>query len=124
MNQKSDDVGVNVLLYLYDNPHSTTSKIAKEIWEVEDDTDYRNKDRKVRYYLEDKYDHLVDKEKADGKNYYTIKQGSVYLGYGKINVESFSGYEVSIGLGEVIIHYDKEDRPLVITLNSEDSEED
>lgn len=113
------DVGLEALLYLSDNPHSTTSDIAKAIYDLDGDVDeLRKKDNKVRYHLENKYDLVVNSEKKDGTKHYSIDEERFYYGAGKIDIVTPDGDDISIGLGRCLLIQDDEGRPTVISLSS------
>lgn len=98
-------------LYTAEEPYTTTD-IAKEIFEPEDDEDLRNAERKVRYHLEEN-DWLVDVDESNGKKEFTLDGDSVFFGVGRINIKTLFGDEVDIGLGEVMLYMDQEDKPTV-----------
>lgn len=118
MVKNKNGVGIGVLLQLYKNPGSTTTELAKSILDANNDdvADLRNKDNKIRYYLENKYKLVVKSEKADGKKHYYIDEERFFYGAGKIDILTTDGNEISVGLGSVILLQDEEGRPTVISL--------
>lgn len=95
------------LLYLATHPDSTTSEVAGAVFDPDTDDEMRTADRKVRYYLTEKYPHLVE-EDGDGKSTYSVK-GEVDAGMGRIQIQSFAGDEYSVGLGGAVVYRDEED---------------
>ena len=95
------------LLYLETHPNSTTSDVAKAVFDPEDDDELRSADRKVRYYFEDKFPHLIDADE-NGKTTYRLKGDMVEAGLGRLEIQSFEGDELSIGLGGVVVWPDSD----------------
>lgn len=122
MPRNNNGIGIKILLHLYENPDSTTSEIAKSVFEIEDGDvpDLRNKDNKIRYYLEKKFKLAVESEKVDGKKRYRIDEDRFFYGIGKIDIVTDEEMEISVGLGSVILMQDNEGRPTVISLEDED----
>lgn len=98
----TDDPAPAALLYLATHPGATTSEVAKAVFDPDDDDDMRLSDRKIRYYFQDKYPHLIDAD-ADGKTTYRLEDGLVEAGMGRMEIQAFDGSEVSIGLGGVVL---------------------
>lgn len=96
------------LLYLATHPDSTTSEVANAVFNPESDDEMRTADRKVRYYLNDKFPHLVDAD-TEGKCTYSLISDLVDAGLGRIEIQSFSGDEYSVGLGGAVVYHDEED---------------
>lgn len=111
-----------VLFYLAAHGESTTSDIAKGVFDPEDDTELRKADRRVRYYLTDKFDHLVH---AQGENptRYTAAD-SVEGGLGRVEIQSFSGDAISIALGGVVVYPDEDETPRVSVVGDVDIVDD
>lgn len=99
------------VLYAADEPLTTTA-IAREIYDPDDDHELRNADRKVRYHL-DEHEHLLDVDESNGKKEFTLREESLFFGLGRINVVTLSGDEVDIGMGEVMVYEDDEGHPTV-----------
>jgi hypothetical protein len=114
---KEDEV--LILLYLHENPGSTTTEIGKNLFaeriahtEIGDperrkrkETEaLRNEDRRVRYYL-DRFvaDNLVTVATVNRKKRYTLVPDNVHLGLARIEMITLKGDEVSIGLGRVLL---------------------
>lgn len=122
-------------LYAADEP-LTTSQIAKEAFEPEGDDELRNADKKVRYYLTEKYDHLVDVEKTNGALHFELEGESVFFGLGKMDlVTEIDGQriglagaenggdeatyeEVTLGLGLVMVYEDQEGDFTAVSIRS------
>lgn len=103
----TDDPAPAALLYLATHPDATTSEVAKAVFEPEDDDDLRSADRKIRYYFTDKFPHLIDADE-NGKTTYRLEEEMVEAGMGRMEIQSFDGDEVSIGLGGVVIWPDSD----------------
>jgi len=103
----SDDPSPAALLYLATHPDATTSDVAKAVFEPETDDELRSADRKIRYYFQDKFPHLVDADE-DGKTTYQLEDELVEAGMGRMEIQAFNGDEVSIGLGGVVIWPDSD----------------
>jgi len=116
-----NDDEILILYHLYLNPGVTTSKIAKELFEPEDKREYRNHDRRVRHYLEDNNRRLVNIEKVDGKKRFSLKEGKVFFGMGKIDVRTLEQDEISVGLGNVMVYENKEGGMSVATFKETES---
>lgn len=116
-NGNNADNSLDILLYLFDNPGSTTSDIAKAVWDIPDVSTLRSKDNSVRYCLEKKYASVVKSEKVNGKKRYEIDNDRFAFGVGRINIVSTDGEEISVGLGSIILMIDGEDRPVVVTVH-------
>ena len=95
------------LLYLATHPDSTTSEIANAVFDPDGDDEMRTADRKVRYYLTEKFPHLIAAD-TDGKSTYSV-EGEVDAGMGRIEIQSFSGDEYSVGLGGAVVYRDEEE---------------
>lgn len=118
MGENKRDIGLETLLYLHEHPGSTTTDIAKAVLDPDGIDDMRKKDVKVRYYLEKKYSPIVKSEKENGKKRYSIDEDRFYLGVGKIDIQTDTGEDISIGLGSVLLLQDGEGRPTVVNLSS------
>jgi len=103
----TDDPAPASLLYLSTHPDATTSEVAKAVFDPEDDDDLRSADRKIRYYFQDKFPHLIDAD-VNGKTTYRLEESVVEAGMGRMEIQSFDGSELSIGLGGVVIWPDSE----------------
>lgn len=114
------DTGIAALYYLSAHPESTTSDIAKAIFNPESKEELRSYDSKVRYHLDEKYDHLIEKD-TTGTTTYSIIPETVYAGVGTIDIQTFDGHEVSIGLGGTLVWFDKNGEPHVDVLLDVDS---
>lgn len=90
------------LLYLATHPGATTSEVAKAVFDPEGDDELRSADRKIRYYFQDKFPHLVESD-GDGRTTYTLAEDVVEAGMGKLEIQSFGGDELSVGLGGVVV---------------------
>lgn len=98
------------LLYLATHPDSTTSDIGKELFDPDDDRELRNADRRVRYWLTEKFPHLVEASEDDSPTTYAVRSDRVYAGMGRVEVETFGGESLSIGLGATLVHIDEDDQ--------------
>jgi hypothetical protein len=118
-----NDDEILILLFLYQNPESTTTEIAKNLFpdkilqpDIPDAKKRKNKelsrlrseDRRVRYYL----DRFVDSglatlnqevSKKGKKNRYSLNSENVYLGVARIELITLTGDEISIGFGRVLL---------------------
>lgn len=103
----TDDPAPAALLYLATHPGATTSEVAKAVFDPDDDDDLRSSDRKIRYYFQDKFPHLIDADE-DGKTTYRLEDGLVEAGMGRMEIQAFDGSEVSIGLGGVVLWPDED----------------
>lgn len=75
---------IRTLFALYvSNEPLTTTEIAKEVF---DGDDLQNADRKVRYYLTENLDHLVDVEEENGSKRFALKEDAVFFGSGRMEV--------------------------------------
>lgn len=108
----ADDPAAASLLYLATHPGATTSDVAKAVFRPEEDDELRSADRKVRYYFNDKFPHLIDAN-TNGKTTYTVDDELVEVGMGRLQIQSFDGSELSIGLGGVVVYPDDDDQPQV-----------
>lgn len=115
-----NDDEIAILYYLYLNGGATTSEIAKELFEPEDTSELRNHDRRVRHYLEDNNQRLLNVKKVDGKKRFSIDEDKIFFGIGKINVVTLEQDEVSLGLGNVMVYKNKEGGYSVATFQSRD----
>jgi len=81
--QKNDKIGkIHIILYLLLNGKSTSTQIAKSLFNVsfEDRRRYSTANRVVRYYLDKLIDEgLVVKENADVTTYYSLAEDKVFL---------------------------------------------
>jgi hypothetical protein len=68
----------------------------------------RTADRKVRYYLTEKFPHLIEEGGGGGKSTYSVV-GEVDAGMGRIQIQSFAGDEYSVGLGGAVVYRDEEE---------------
>lgn len=113
------DDEILILLFLYENPNSTTTDIAKNLFadkisqldiqnsdkrKQRETERLRNEDRRVRYYL-DKFvaDDLVTVKLINRKKRYALNSENVHLGYARIEMVSLTMDEVSVGLGRVLL---------------------
>lgn len=120
LDREVEDDEIILLYHLHSDPGLTTSELAKEIFDIGDTDDLRNKDNRVRYFLEDKYNHLVDSEKENGKKRYFLDEELIYFGFAKLEMASFDGDKVSLGMGECMIYMDEEDRPTLVDLETKE----
>lgn len=94
----------------------TTTEVAKLVFDPEGTDELRNADRKVRHYIE-QYSHLVrEVERDDGTKLYTAERGKVHFGIGKVDVLTPDGDEVTVGLGNVMVHLDDDRVPRVSSI--------
>lgn len=118
-----NDDEILILLFLYQNPESTTTEIAKNLFpdkirqpDITDDKKRRNKelsrlrseDRRVRYYLNRFVDSGLVKVTQEvlpkgKKNRYSLNSENVHLGVARIELILLTGDEVSIGFGRVLL---------------------
>ncbi len=104
---------------MYKNPNSTTTDIAKALYDTDTVTKMRNADRKVRRYLTDKWEHLVETENDGNKKRFSLKEDSLFFGLGKIEVKTFKENEITYGLGNVIMYMREDGEVNVETLVKE-----
>lgn len=119
----TDDPAPAALLYLATHPGATTSEVAKAVFDPDDDDDLRSSDRKIRYYFQDKFPHLIDADE-EGKTTYRLEEGLVEAGLGRMEVQSFDGDEVSIGLGGVVLWPDGDGHTHVSVVGEVEMEEE
>lgn len=121
-------------LYLSDEPLTTTD-LAKEVF---DGDDIQNADRKIRYYLTDKFDHIVDTNQSNGSTHFTLQEDSVFFGEARIEVLTQIGgqvvgldgeladgedfEEVSLAMGPVMIVQDADSGYSVVSLELSEKE--
>jgi hypothetical protein len=99
-----NELKIRILLFLYQNPCSTTTTIAKHLFENNNIEEIRNNDRLIRYHLNKMIeDGVVLKEYKDGKQYFRVNEKNVFFGLGKLDIFTFDEKEISIGLGEVLV---------------------
>jgi hypothetical protein len=111
------------LLYLATHPGATTSEVAKAVFDPDDDNDLRTADSKVRYYLTEKYDHLVETD-AEGTTTFTVDDEKVDVGMGRLEIQTFEGHEFSVGLGGVVVYPDESGRLSINTVGEIEPVED
>lgn len=79
---KAPEIRTLHTLYKSDRP-LTTTEIAKEVFE---DEEIQNADRKIRYYLTENLEHLVDVEDLDGSKHFALQDDVVFFGDGRVEV--------------------------------------
>lgn len=94
--------GPATLLYLATHPESTTTDIAQAVFDPDTDDELRNADRKVRYYLTEKYDRLVD-QTDNSPARFAVDRDKVTAGVGEIEIQAFDGTVLGVGLGGVVL---------------------
>ncbi len=116
---KMNDDEILILLFLYKNPSSTTTEIAKNLFkdkilqpEIQNlnkrksrETELlRNEDRRVRYYL-DRFvgNELLTVINLGRRKRYSLNPERVHLGYARIEMISLTGDEISYGFGRVLL---------------------
>ncbi len=101
------------------NPGSTTTDVAKAVFSPDTTEEMRNADRKVRYYFEEKFDHIVSVESEEGTNRYRADESSVWFGTGSIEIDPVEGEEpVAVGLGDTLMYSDKDGNPVITPLSA------
>ncbi len=97
-----NDDEVRIFLYLYLNGWSTTTTIARDVFDVSSVDDLRNVDRRVRYYL-NKWikEGVVEVREVDGKKLFRLSD-NVHVGLASITMVS-EDKEISIGLGRTML---------------------
>jgi len=110
------DMSMVALSWLVSNPGSTTTDVAKAVFNPEDKEEMRNSDRKVRYYLTEKYPHLVEKDGEGEADTYSVDQDRVWFGPGRVEMNSLTGENVSMGLGGTLMYIDSDGRPVISVL--------
>lgn len=119
-----NETGVAALMALYasDEP-MTTTEIAKEIFDPDDDDAVKNADRKVRYHLEEN-DHLVTVDESNGYKEFELAEDQVFFGVGRFNMITYDGREVDLGLGDTVLYHDADGTPVYSPIQKRDSEND
>jgi len=100
----SDDKTAAALLYLDTHPDSTISDIAKDIFDPDGDEELRVADRKVRYYLTEKVPELVEADESGSAATYRTRDDLVQSGLGRMEMMTFDGDEISVGLGGAVLY--------------------
>lgn len=101
------------LALLYLNPESTTSDVGKQVFDPDSKEELRNADRKVRYYFEQKYPHLLETEQSDGRTVYSADPERVFVGLGRVQMATFRGDDVSLGFGVTLLYIDSGESPVL-----------
>lgn len=113
------DDEILILLFLHANPDSTTTEIAKNLFndkivepptgdekqrKNKETTRLRNEDRRVRYYV-DRFvsNDLVTVRTVARKQRFSLNTDNVHFGLARIEMQSFEGNEISIGLGRILL---------------------
>lgn len=107
------------LAYLALNPDSTTTDVAKAVFSPDNTKETRNSDRKVRYYFEEKFSHLIEVDDAEGTNRYSVDDDSVWFGAGRVEMDTREeGETVSVGLGDTLMYIDVDGKPVITPLSA------
>lgn len=101
---------IDALFYLATHPGSTTSDVAKAVFDPNGTDELRSADRKIRYYFNENLGHLIDAD-SDGKTTYRADPELVDAGLGRLEMQSFDGDEMSLGLGGVVMYPDDDGDP-------------
>lgn len=112
-------------LHLAEEP-LTTTELAKRVFDPDGTTELRNADRRIRRYLEETVPWLVDESKReDGAKLFTLDEGAVFFGAGRVQVVTPGGSEVDVGLGGTMVYVSEDGQPEVVSLEREvpDSED-
>ena len=110
------DMGIVAVSYLVTAPGSTTSEVAKAVFDPDETDDLRNADRKVRYYFEEKYPHLVERNDDGSPQTYSVDDDRVFFGGGRVEMQTLDDREVSMGLGATLVYFDGDDNPVISVL--------
>lgn len=94
----------------------TTSVVADLVFGA--DEDLRNAERKVRYYFEESYDHLVVCDTKDGTTVYEADEDKVWTGEGVMNVATSEAEIVQVRFGHVLVYIDGGGVPQTVQLRS------
>lgn len=102
-------------LYLTDEPLSTAD-VAELVFEPEDTEALRNAERKVRYYFEDGYAHLVNATESGGSKRYSIREDRIWFGVGQIRMLTVREEEIEAGLGDMMLYMTEANEPEVVSI--------
>lgn len=116
------DMEMVAISYLVSNPGSTTSDVAKAVFDPEETEELRNADRKVRYYFEEKHPGLVECDGSESPKRYRANPDRVFFGASRLQMHTVGGEEVSLGLGAVLLYLDDNGRPVISVLGQFTSE--
>ncbi len=100
---KFDEIDINIIYYLYENSHQTTSDIAKKIFECKNSRDLLKKDSLVRSRLKKLMDsHMVLCSETTPKKYSTNPK-HVTTGMGTFEIKVNGGKTMKIDFGEFLV---------------------
>lgn len=95
--------------------YMTTSEVAKEVFDPEDDAELRNADRKVRHYFEDSYAYLTVVQEKEGVKQFDIRDDRVTFGAGMMRVVN-EEEEMTLGYGLVLVFERPDEEPEIVPI--------
>ena len=122
MTDAADNPEAAVLVYLAGHPGSTTSEIADQVFDPDDDNEMRNADSKVRYYLTEKYPHLIETAGTKPQRY-QVDDDRVYAGIAEVTISTFDGDEVVLPIGAGVVWFNEGGDPNVGVVSSIEPDE-
>lgn len=117
-----NDNAVEMFYHLYFGSEDslTTTELAKRVFQPDGREETRNADRKIRYYVEDSYSHLVNVESEGGTKHISLADESLWFGRGKLHVVTPMAEEVITGFGDVLVYLDGEGDPNVVSVEPDE----
>jgi len=97
-----DDFDVRILICLGDSPGSTTTTIARKMFEPKDRTDMIKCDSGVRNKLKKLVGLGLVEKRNDGKATYWLNEDSVFFGSGKFNFTIDGGKKVNFKIDDFV----------------------
>ena len=98
----------------------TTTDVAEVVFSPSDNEEVRNAERKVRYYFEDGYDHLVETVEDGSNTEYVVNDDKVWVGNGMMHVSTTDDEVIKVGFGDVLVYMDDCGVPQTVQLENKD----
>lgn len=96
----------------------TTTDVAEVVFAPSDNDEVRNAERKIRYYFEDGYDHLVETVEDGPNTEYVVNGNKVWVGNGMMHVSTTDDEVIKVGFGDVLVYMDDSGVPQTVQLEN------
>jgi hypothetical protein len=119
-----DDIDIGIIHYLHDNPHQTTSEVAKKIFECKTSRELLKQDSLIRHRLKNMVKkHVVMCSPTTPKTYSTNPE-CVFCGAGMLNINVDDGKKIEIDFGKFLVVTNGDDYLYINRVAKDEKKED
>lgn len=121
---KIDILDINILRHLYTVDHSTTTGIAKALFEIENKNDLVAKDNRIRHRVKTFVTNEIVTATNSKPTMYCINKAKVHFGDCTLSIATNNGNKFEMYMGEHIVVVGPDDQVIIYPLEPMGDDED